>query len=328
MWYLQSIADEDRKFVILPGKDYVLGRRDCDIVIENDPSVSRKHAILKVMHPEANVANVSKPASITLKDISKFGTFVNNEKVKGEKVLESGDEVRFGTPKSMHRVVYEPFVVTTSCVNGPGKNDVRLLLNQIGGHVSNDWRRDCSFLVMKTLTVTIKVVCALVSQKPIITVDYLRDLLKHLRGEIVEKPNPEKYLPPVTERLVHPEVSFHPTSERSAVFLGMSFYFLSQKQFQKMSMAVELGGGVPILSDDPKAADLEDFLEDKAVVMNPAPGEVANKAQKEWIEEVLGAGCELYLCFCNVKCEEKKLCEHVGGGGGGGGGDCSFDSAG
>lgn len=285
MWYFQSIVDEDRKFIVLPGKDYVLGRRDCDIVIENDQSVSRKHAILTVAHPEANVANVNKPASITLRDVSKFGTFVNNKKFKGEKVLQSGDEVRFGTPKSVHRVVYEPFVITTSCVSGPAKNEVRSLVASIGGHVTNDWRKDCGVLVMKTLTVTIKVVCALVSQKPIVTVDYLRDLHKHLKGEAAEKPKPEKYLPPVMERLVHPDVSFHPAAQRASVFLGMSFYFLSEKQFQKMSLVVELGGGVPILSDNPKVADLEAFLEDKTVVMNPAGGDVAG--QKDWIEKVL-----------------------------------------
>ena len=311
MWYFQSVVDEDRKLIVLPGKEYVLGRRDCDIVIENDQSVSRKHAILKVTHSEANVADVSKPATITLKDISKYGTFVNNQKVKGEKLLQSGDEVRFGTPKSVHRVVYEPFLVTTSCISGPEKNDVRVLVSKIGGHVSNDWRKDCSFLVMKTLTVTIKVVCALVSQKPIITVDYLRDLLRHLRGEAGEKPNPETYLPPVTERLVQPGVSFHPIAERSDVFLGMSFHFLSKKQYQKMSLAVELGGGVPILSDDPKVADLEAFLEDKTVVMNPALGEVTDKAQKDWIEKVLRRECRkrflcvvgggAKLCYCQVK---------------------------
>ena len=94
MWIFQCTADEDRKFIVLPGKDYVVGRRDCDIVIENDQSVSRKHATLRVTHPEANIANVHKPATLTLTDVSKFGTFVNNRKVKGqEKVLQSGDEV-------------------------------------------------------------------------------------------------------------------------------------------------------------------------------------------------------------------------------------------
>lgn len=287
MWYCQCVADEGRKFVILPGKEYVLGRRDCDIVIENDQSVSRKHASLQVIHPESNVTNLGKPAAIILKDLSKFGTFVNNVKVKGEKVLRTGDEIRLGTPKSVHRVVYKPFVVTTSCLDGADKKGVRSLVCQVGGHVSNDWRKDCSVLIMKTITVTIKTVCALIAQKPIVTVNYLRDLVKYLNdGEKGAKPDPQKYLPSVTERLVGPGVSFQPTAERSTIFLGMTFYFLCEKQFKKISMAVELGGGVPILSDDPKTADLEGFLEDKTVVMNPTPGEVTSKAQKDWVEKV------------------------------------------
>ncbi|XP_076437770.1 uncharacterized protein LOC143276963 [Babylonia areolata] len=288
MWYFQSVADVDRKFLLLPGKQYVLGRRDCDIVIENDQSVSRKHAILSVQHPDANVSNVNKPATLTLEDVSKFGTHVNNQriKLKAPRVLRDGDEVRFGTPKSLHRVVFEPFIITTSCVDGAGKKEVRALVCHLGGHVSSDWQKDCRFLIMKSITVTIKVVCALVSQKPIVTVDYLRDLVQFYKGQKVEKPQPENYLPPVTERLVEPGVSFHVNAKRSTVFLGMSFYFLSEKQFQKMNMAVEEGGGVPILCDDPQTADLEGFLEEKTVVMNPAPGELVNQAQRDWVEKV------------------------------------------
>ena len=163
---------------------------------------------------------------------------------------------------------------------------MRSLLCQVGGHISSEWRKDCSYLIMNSVTVTIKVVCALASQKPIVTVDYIRDLLRHLKGEMAERPEPERYLPPVTEQVIRPGVSFLPMVERCRVFLGMTFYFLCEKQFRKMNMAVELGGGVPILTDSAEGAELEAFLEDRTVVMVPAPSEMADKKAKDWVEKV------------------------------------------
>lgn len=285
MWYFQSLFNDDRKFCILPGKEYIIGRKECDIIIENDQSVSRKHAYLKVAYKTGN-ADCSSPPIISITDISKFGTLVNNKIVKGEKLLQHGDEIKFGSPKSVHRVLYEPFVITMSCLDKNGKKEARNIVSQLGGVLSNDWRKDCIYLIMKNLTVTIKVVCALVSQKAIITVGYLSDLLKYLKGEIPTKPDPEKYLPTVTDNLIRPGVSFQPSAKRLNVFLGMTFYFLCHKQFQKMSLAVELGGAVPVLMDDPPATDLDAFLEAKTVVMNPAPGEVTDKSQKDWVDKV------------------------------------------
>lgn len=284
MWYFQSIHQPEKKILLLPGREYVLGRRECDIIIENDPSVSRKHAILKVAHPEANVQHPDKLPVLTFKDISKFGTLVNGVKISGELELKDGDEVKFGAPKSMHRAVFEPFVVTASCLDSQAKKEVRHLMAKMGGHVSSDWQKDCSFLLMKNITVTVKVVCALVSQKDIVTSSFLRAYFKHLT-EGAEKPDPTTFLPPVTERLVNPDVSFSRDIRRSSVFLGMTFYFLCKKQFEKMSLVVELGGGVPILCDHTDNTDLDLLVEHKAVVMSPQ-SDTQNIKQLEFIEKV------------------------------------------
>ncbi|KAJ8312630.1 hypothetical protein KUTeg_010003 [Tegillarca granosa] len=55
MWYLISTLNPDEKYTLLVGKEYLVGRKDCDIVISGDASVSRKHAILQVLHSEANL---------------------------------------------------------------------------------------------------------------------------------------------------------------------------------------------------------------------------------------------------------------------------------
>ena len=49
----------DNKYVLLGERSYVVGRRDCDILLAGDPTVSRKHAELSVSHAEANLVRLS-----------------------------------------------------------------------------------------------------------------------------------------------------------------------------------------------------------------------------------------------------------------------------
>ena len=48
----------DIKHCLLVGKTYTLGRRDCDITIEGDPAISRKHGQIILEHPEANLVTL------------------------------------------------------------------------------------------------------------------------------------------------------------------------------------------------------------------------------------------------------------------------------
>ena len=52
---------------------------------------------------------------------------------------------------------YEPFIITTSCLNNPSKKETKALIGQLGGHVVSEWRKDCTYLVMSSLSVTVKV---------------------------------------------------------------------------------------------------------------------------------------------------------------------------
>ena len=43
------------KYWLLCGKEYTVGRKDTDIVVPGDQSVSRAHAVIKASHTEANI---------------------------------------------------------------------------------------------------------------------------------------------------------------------------------------------------------------------------------------------------------------------------------
>ncbi|KAK3578458.1 hypothetical protein CHS0354_038545 [Potamilus streckersoni] len=285
MWYLISLENPDNKYVLLGGKDYIVGRRDSDILVTGDPTVSRHHVELTVSHSEANLGNVNRLPVLKLKDISKFGTWVNKEKVSGERVLNDGDQIVFGSPKTSYTVVYEPLVISTSCLDSVAKKSIKVSMCILGGHIASEWQQDCSLLVMNKISVTIKVICALVALKPIVFPQYLEDYIKHLQGQ-APKPEPESYLPVLAESQLDPSLaSFSCNPIRKTLFQGMKFIFLQESQLKKMSLAIKLAGGMPVML---KAGENEHILvEDGAVVMAATPSEGVTKEYITKIENIL-----------------------------------------
>jgi len=55
------------------------------------------------------------------------------------------------------RCAYEPFVITTSCLDHSAKRTVKQQAWKLGGHVVAEWTSDCSIVVMTSLSVTVKV---------------------------------------------------------------------------------------------------------------------------------------------------------------------------
>ncbi|KAL5004153.1 hypothetical protein ScPMuIL_017609 [Solemya velum] len=287
------MANTDRKHVLLVGKEYVVGRKDCDIQVEGDKAVSRRHSLLTVTHPEANLGHPHRVPELQLKDVSKFGTFVNKERLEDNRTtvnLKDGDEVVFGSPTSSFMAVYEPFVITSSCLDNNSKKTIRSQLLTLGGHMVNEWRKDCSLLVMNSISVTIKVICALISLKPVVKPNYLERYIQYLKGEARE-PKIDMYLPELVETQLDPaSVTFGKDPKRQTIFQGMKFIFLNPKQFKKMSLAIELAGGTPVLMEEGCDSDDDRVLvEPNTVVMNCNPeDQTQNLSQngRDWVQHV------------------------------------------
>ena len=49
---------------------------------------------------------------------------------------------------------------------------------RLGGHLVNDWQNECSLVVMDSITVTVKVIDALICQKHVVTIDYLNEMVR------------------------------------------------------------------------------------------------------------------------------------------------------
>lgn len=286
MWYLISLDNPDVKYTLLTGHTYLIGRKNCDILIAGDAAVSRNHAEIKLVHKETDITNPEKLPTVSLTDLSKFGTSVNGDKIKNTE-LKDGDLVTFGN-SSTFTLVYEPFIISSSCLDPPSKKKVKEWICILGGHMVNDWKKECSLLVMNNISVTIKVVCALLSLKNIVTPDYLEKYIKYLRGESGQ-PDPDQFLPVITETQVEThEVSFKVVPKRRNIFQGMKFIFLNEKQFKKMNLAVELGGGLPVLLEEKWQKDTM-LVEKGSVVMQCEPNQCTQMMSQDsnnWVLHV------------------------------------------
>ncbi|XP_070796560.1 nibrin [Pituophis catenifer annectens] len=242
---------------LLVGVEYVVGRKNCGILIQNDQSISRSHAVLSVNHPQVNLSQSSSFPELTLKDTSKYGTFVNGEKLQnGDTVtLNTGDRITFGVYESKYRVKYEPLVVCSSCLDVSQKNILNKNILQLGGHVVNEWNEECTHLVMVLVKVTVKTICALICGRPIMKPEYFDEFIKAIQAK-QQLPLPERFFPRVDEPSIENEnIDLTKCPRRRTIFRGKFFMFLTAKQHAKLSSAIKLGGGeARLLTDETEYA--------------------------------------------------------------------------
>ncbi|XVF20449.1 hypothetical protein REPUB_Repub12eG0001300 [Reevesia pubescens] len=83
-----SSGEEGDKYYIFRKGTYVVGRKGCDIIIHNDKGVSRIHAHLIV-------DQMTQSSQLGIKDLSKYGTFVNKNLTSNRKVHEFFNKLLF-----------------------------------------------------------------------------------------------------------------------------------------------------------------------------------------------------------------------------------------
>ena len=109
---------------------FVIGRKDGDLVFANDRRTSRVHAHLNILPSKDNPQS----SKITITDLSKFGTLVNDKKIlKNSKIeLKHNDRICVGQPHSSFTLIWKPFIVCTSQFGVKEKKTIETLTNAIG----------------------------------------------------------------------------------------------------------------------------------------------------------------------------------------------------
>jgi len=247
MWFLINKSSGEKSCNLLCNRAYTIGRtianskENPDLALSGtDTSISRKHAEILIKFNETQCTNLEARPSIILTDYSRFGTFVNEVRIKEFQSLNVNDVIRFGLTSFL--LCNEPLMVTTSCVTAANKVQLKKQLCRLGGYLVNDWHNDCSFVVMDKLTITVKVINALISQKHIVTKNYFDDLVDRAACLSLKEANPAKYLPELAEENLD-DVDFEPLPSRKVLFKGKKLVFFNNSQLQKMQNLIELAAG-------------------------------------------------------------------------------------
>ncbi|KAM9353959.1 nibrin [Symphorus nematophorus] len=234
MWILTPLQPGGETHYLLSSKEYVVGRKNCDILLPNDQSISRAHAHL-----------TATDQTLTLKDTSKYGTFVNSQRLAENTPvnLNSGDNVTFGVFESKFSVERQKPVVCSSCLDNDGKASLTQALLALGGKLVNSWSQDCTHLAMPTTKVTIKTICALLCCRPIVKPEFFSELRQAAQQQL-PPPKAESFIPEIDEpSLTKEDINLGAIPARKQLFTGKTFIFLSAKQLKRLSAAVSFGGG-------------------------------------------------------------------------------------
>lgn len=249
MWYLTS--ENDRRVIyILPDTEITIGRnvdsQHNSFSIPNDASISRKHATLSVIK-----------SCLYLQDLgSRYGTFVNDscEQIESNSLIKLHDKdvVKFGKLNNVWQVNEVNFITCTSTLKGENLQNLKLCLSKFGGILKSEWDDSCMYLTMPALTLTIKVVLALVQGSLIVTTEFWNKCLEAVNNNTL-MPKPSNFTPQIVESTLNKDiVSFLPNNSRKILFAGKKIVFFSRKQFEMYKVVLMKSAGTAILLSDTK----------------------------------------------------------------------------
>ncbi|KAF6323520.1 nibrin [Rhinolophus ferrumequinum] len=206
------------------------------------------------------------------------------------RTLNTGDRVTFGVFESKFRVEYEPLVACSSCLEVSGKTTLNQAILQLGGLTVNNWTEGCTHLVMVSVKVTIKTICALICGRPIVKPEYFTEFLKAVQSK---RPLPqlESFYPPINEPAIGSEnIDLSGRQERKQIFKGKTFVFLNAKQHKKLSSAVVFGGGNTRLITEENEEENRFFSAPGTCVVDvgiTSSQTFISDSQKKWIQSIM-----------------------------------------
>ncbi|KAI7886920.1 hypothetical protein K492DRAFT_233122 [Lichtheimia hyalospora FSU 10163] len=278
MWLLHPLDDQNQecgKILLCPNQNYTISRKVGDIVIQNDHSISRNHAILKVDEAtKRSVYNKKFKPCILLEDIkAKYGTFVNGKKLETSLYLCDGDVIRFGVLKSYFRLRWHPVVVCVSSMSSVGKNEVAERAASLGIQLKKEWDNDCTHLYMKEIDDTANFTLCLIHAKPIISLAWFEALIE--MGKTIEFtwPSANDYLPPIRKECknVQPEQCL-PNDRRASLFEGLEFWFFDEHNYNQYHAIVQAAGGQVKYCAMNRTYTIDAVTEDQRIIVAPGNG--------------------------------------------------------
>ncbi|XP_055911396.1 nibrin [Eupeodes corollae] len=240
MWIANHLHS-GKKMYLLSGREYTIGRVGSDIVLTDDTSISRSHALFQVSNK-----------SLKLEDKgSKYGTYHNEHIENKQKIpkgnlieLKEGDRILFGALKNEWVISKNNINTMVSSLNAKDLVEIKNQLDILGGNIISKWESKCTHLTMPEITITIKVLHALIEKIPIVSCSFWKDYHTNIQDK-KEPPNPSNYLPKRSIQLSSAIQDGHMgfNENRKTLFAGKTFVFMSKKHLEMYAPIVTKAGG-------------------------------------------------------------------------------------
>lgn len=239
--FLIIFLDGVQYFVNPNLEKHVVGRQeDVSLPLAGDQTISRVHAILFINDDKLEV----------LDEGSKYKVFLNHNIESKRPMtqmvrqrLTEGDRILFGRANHLFQVQKFNLNVTASTLLDDDRKELKTLLLRLGGEIAENITTSTSHLVMPSITITSKLIFALVHCIPVVTVDYWRKVCDAADNNETF-PNPKDFVPELKEAFLRDKnVSFGVDIRRKSLFRGKTFYFFSQRQYDFYLNIIQGGGG-------------------------------------------------------------------------------------
>lgn len=259
-----------------------MGRIGSDLDLIDDGTISREHATIYPAPGELKIQNTQ----------SKYGVYLNekiavNKTIAPEKMvkLQPGFTVRFGRVENIWRLERPEFVIVACYQSDTEIDTVKRYASIIDGRFQEDLDETCTHLVTTEIVITVKVLQAMIQGVPIVTPDYLKEIIAAAQENRPNLPKVEDFVPDIAEPYVAQVGGLLCTNERRRhLFDGKTFVFMVPMQRAEFEPLIRMAKGscLSMYRDSIPKADL---VSDDTIVVDYVPSlnehndQIANAAR-------------------------------------------------
>ncbi|KYR01964.1 hypothetical protein DLAC_00755 [Tieghemostelium lacteum] len=269
MIILYDIKKNLNYYLIPSNKDnytnqYVIGRKNSNILIDNDKSVSRHHCTLRLYYKDDIL-------KVTLQDHSKIGTKLNESIIKQEIELSHDCVISVGVQNYKFKLVMVEWSISTIGFSENRRVQIQETLKSLGINYSDVVTPQQTHILCREIRPTAKILKVMLLSIPLLSIQYLDDisqLLSKTGDNVVpysstcqtifecDFATDQKYLSPITnDDLVKMKDKdqhlFNINPTRISVFKNLTFIFLNSNEnlFNNFNELIEMAGGTGYLFD-------------------------------------------------------------------------------
>ncbi|KAI5859686.1 hypothetical protein GGS23DRAFT_600206 [Durotheca rogersii] len=293
MWLLENEGEalDGKRLWLRPGKRYLFGRTVAEpgqlaIKGQGSEKVSRKHLTIRVNKvAEGDGELTSRRSRVTVEDLgSKGGTWVNDEKIKGDQRVLSRDinTIQMGSFLSKFYITWFPVVLsfsfTASELLADPFSKLRQDLEQLDVKFLLDYDVQSTTHAVSRKRNTPNGLQALVNGRYIVTKEFLGAIISAAAvpegdGDGVAPcplesdfdahwPDAVQFLPPPGDEPVpRPVEAFAPNPGRMEIFHGYTFIFYNKRQYDNLLGPITSGRGKALLCEVTEGeTQVDDFI--------------------------------------------------------------------